>query len=157
MQFCVAVILLYRPYAAFGTSVSELDASELARRDICVQHARILASIVGDYLKIHKSATTMASTGLYNIATAAVVLIADSADRGSLDQRSDHLYNIKVLVAALQDLEASYLVAETVLKQIGYLLKRSQLFRKTIAPCELTRTSWPANHTTPSIFSSVSL
>lgn len=86
-----------------------------------------MASIVKDYRQHYGSSLTMLSTALYNITMAAIVLIADITDHGSISPDSSHINSIEVMIGALRELEDSYIVARTVLKQLKYLMKRCKL------------------------------
>lgn len=86
-----------------------------------------MANIVSDYRRNYGSSITMLSTALYNITMAAIVLIADMADHGSISPNPSHINSIEVMISALRDLENSYIVARTVLKQLKYLMKRCKM------------------------------
>ncbi|KAK4998022.1 hypothetical protein LTR28_013789 [Elasticomyces elasticus] len=57
---------------------------------------------------------------------AAIVLIADMADRTSLLD-ANYSISIDICIQALREIEDSYIVARTILKQLKYLMKRCQL------------------------------
>jgi hypothetical protein len=130
MQYCSAQILLHRPSSSFGTSISLSTPSSLSSRRKCGHFATQLATIVQDYRLQHGSASYMLSTALYNITMAAIVLIADMADHTSVSSvasEGNHFTSIDECILALRELEETYIVARTVLKQLKYLMKRCRL------------------------------
>ncbi|KAK5149138.1 hypothetical protein LTR04_000041 [Oleoguttula sp. CCFEE 6159] len=126
MQFCSAMILLHRPSVRFGTPIENASPSSLESRSVCVEYAVLLTTYISDFRQFHGSARTMLGTALYNITMAAIVLIADMADRTSLLD-ADYSVSIDICIQALREIEDSYIVARTILKQLKYLMKRCQL------------------------------
>jgi len=66
----------------------------------------------------------MLGTALYTITTAAIVLIADIADGTPANDHEGHLTHIYLLMRCLRDMEFTYPVSLTVLKQVKYLMRR---------------------------------
>ncbi|KAK4957844.1 hypothetical protein LTR66_013206 [Elasticomyces elasticus] len=126
MQFCSAMILLHRPSVRFGTPIENASPSSLESRSVCVEYAVLLTTYISDFRRFHGSARTMLGTALYNITMAAIVLIADMADRTSLLD-ANYSVSIDICIQALREIEDSYIVARTILKQLKYLMKRCQL------------------------------
>ena len=126
MQFCAAIILLHRPTARFGVLAVHASNESLESRKICAIHATQIANVIRDYRQHHGPANTMLGTALYNITMAAIVLIAYLADDTSIEG-SHYLLNISTCVRGLEDLESSYIVARTVLKQLKHLMHRCNL------------------------------
>jgi hypothetical protein len=82
--------------------------------------------MLDDYRQYNGNACTMLGTALYNITMVAVVLVAALADNASLSN-PEHLDCVDMCLQALEELESSYIVARTVLKQIKYLMRRCKL------------------------------
>lgn len=126
LQYCCTMILLHRATARFGTDISRATSESLHSRDICITQATRAAHMLVDYRKNSGNACTMLGTALYNITIVAVVLVAAQADNVSI-LNSEHLECVDMCLEALEELENSYIVARTVLKQIKYLIRRCKL------------------------------
>ena len=126
MQFCAAVILLHRPAARFGVLSIHASDESLETRKVCAMHATHIVNVIRDYRQHHGPANTLLGTALYNITMAAIVLIACLADDTSIEG-AQYLLSINTCVRGLEDLESSYIVARTVLKQLKHLMRRCNL------------------------------
>jgi len=120
------MILLHRPASRFGSSTVNATDTSLEARAICVEYAMTLTTVVSDFRTFHGSARAMLGTALYNITMASIVLVADMADRTQMLD-ANHTVSIDICIQGLRELEESYIVARTILKQLKYLMKRCQL------------------------------
>lgn len=65
----------------------------------------------------------MLGTSLYNITIAVIVLIANWADGSSVDE-AQYFSCIDSCMQSIKEMESSYIVARTVVKQLTYLMRR---------------------------------
>ena len=126
LQFHAAMILLHRSTARFGTSQTETTPTSRASRAICVDHVLQIAQILADYRTSHGSARTLLGTALYNVALAAVVLIAIRVEQSS-EASTECLSSLTICIATLEDLQLSFASAKPILKQLRYLMRRCKL------------------------------
>lgn len=128
MQYSSALILLHRPTARFGIAPTHASPDSLSARQTCVQHATRIIHLVQDYRQHHGSASTMLGTALYNVTIAGIVLIAHMADDSSgAGVGPQQLACIDTCIRALEEMEGSSQVAQKVLKQLRYLMRRCNL------------------------------
>lgn len=125
MQFCVAMILLHRPTAKFERLLAEATEEILQSREVCVQRATEIITMVEDYERHHGSANSMFGTVLYNVTLAGTILIANLSDPRSLDNRQC-LKNANSCLRILKDLNSSYIVARPIRKQLKQWMARSR-------------------------------
>ncbi|KLJ06214.1 hypothetical protein EMPG_10363 [Blastomyces silverae] len=116
MQYCAAIIILYRPLAGFGkVDTRKLETADKFR-NICVEHAIKIAHYLTDYRAYHSDATTLSGIALHIIEMACTILISDIAERvKTTDVTSEYTY-LAVCVQTLLELEQTYLVAQKVRK-----------------------------------------
>jgi len=126
MQYCSALILLHRPTARFGIAPTSASVTSLEARRICVHNATRIIHMVQDYRQHHGSASTMLGTALYNVTIAGIVLIANMADDSS-SVGPQQLLCIDTCIRSLEEMELSSQVAQKVLKQLRYLMRRCNL------------------------------
>ena len=126
LQFHSAMILLHRSTARFGTNHAETTPTAQESRAVCVKHVLQMTCILDDYRMAHGSAMTLLGTALYNVTLAAVVLIAIRAEQSS-DVSNEYLPNLTTCIAALEEIQLSYVSAKTILKQLRYLMRRCKL------------------------------
>ena len=130
MQFCSAMILLHRPTARFGTTVSNNLQVSMDSKTTCLEYAVRMSRVLDDYRKLHGHACTVIGTALYNITMAAVVLIANRAEQPS-NAIFEHLDCLTSCIRALEEISISYVSARTILKQLKYLMRRCKLLDLT--------------------------
>jgi hypothetical protein len=126
LQFHAAMILLHRSTARFGTSQSEATPISQGSRAVCVEHVLQIATILDDYRASYGSALTLLGLAMYNITLAAVVLIALRAEKAS-EASNEYLSSLTSCIAALEEMQTTYVSAKTILKQLRYLLRRCKL------------------------------
>jgi hypothetical protein len=126
LQFHGAMILLHRSAARFGTTQTENIPNSRESRAICLGHVLQIGHILADYRKSHGSAMTLVGVAMYNITSAAVVLIALRAEQSS-EASNDCLSALTTCIAALEELQYSHMSAKTVLRQLRYLMRRCKL------------------------------
>lgn len=126
VQYCSALILLHRSTARFGIAPTNASPPSLEARRICVHNATQIIHMIQDYRAHHGSASTMLGTALYNVTIAGIVLIANMAD-GSASVDSQQLLCIDTCIRSLEEMELSSQVAQKVLKQLRYLMRRCNL------------------------------
>ncbi|EXJ92462.1 hypothetical protein A1O3_01013 [Capronia epimyces CBS 606.96] len=125
-QFHGAMILLHRSTAKFGTYQTESTPISQEARAICVDHGLQIARILADYRVAYGSALTLVGVAMYNITTAAVVLIAILSEP-STPASNEYLSSLTTCIAALEEIQHSHMGAKTVLKQLRYLMRRCKL------------------------------
>lgn len=142
MQYCSAQILLYRPGACFGLAAADEHPFNKNYRENCVQHAIQIASYLRDYKRYHGSAATMLGAAFYSITTAATILIADIAERRSMDTMWEYCC-LQSCVQALGELESTYVTARRVRNAIKLVIRVFNLDHaqgpERIGECYLTR------------------
>ncbi|KAH0837374.1 hypothetical protein AYO21_09120 [Fonsecaea monophora] len=126
LQFHGAMILLHRSSARFGTNQAESTATSLESRAICLDHVLQIGHILADYRASHGSAMTLVGVAMYNITSAAVVLIALRAEQSS-EATNECLSALTTCIAALEEIQCCHMSAKTVLKQLRYLMRRCKL------------------------------
>lgn len=122
MQYCSAVIILYRPLADFGIDNAEKTHNSAQFRLVCVSHARDVGRYIEDYRRKHNNATTLSGIALHIISTAATTLVADIAERRHCDV-SDEFNCLISCVRTLLELEQTYLVASQVRKILKLVIR----------------------------------
>ncbi|KDB21487.1 hypothetical protein H109_06581 [Trichophyton interdigitale MR816] len=122
MQYCAAVILLYRPLANFGVEASERSDYSPQFRLICVKHAMDATRYMEDYRANYGNATTLSGISLHIISTVSTTLIADITERRHSDV-SREFHCLIVCVRTLLELEQTYLVALQVRKVIEVVIR----------------------------------
>ncbi|KAG5305122.1 pathway-specific nitrogen regulator NirA [Histoplasma capsulatum G186AR] len=116
MQYCAAIIILYRPLAGFGKVDTRKIETADKFRNICVLHAIKIAHFLADYRGFHNNATTLSGIALHIIEMACTVLISDIAERiKTTDVTNEYTY-LAICVQTLLELEQTYLVAQKVRK-----------------------------------------
>ncbi|PGH04920.1 hypothetical protein GX51_03216 [Blastomyces parvus] len=127
MQYCAAIIILYRPLAGFGKAdTRKLETSDKFR-NICVQHAIKIAHYLTDYRAYHRNATTLSGIALHIIEMACTVLISDIAEKlKTTDVTNEYTY-LAVCVQTLLELEQTYLVAQKVRKILKKIINLCNL------------------------------
>ncbi|QSS58370.1 pathway-specific nitrogen regulator NirA, partial [Histoplasma capsulatum] len=116
MQYCAAIIILYRPLAGFGKVDKRKIETADKFRNICVLHAIKIAHFLADYRGFHNNATTLSGIALHIIEMACTVLISDIAERiKTTDVTNEYTY-LAICVQTLLELEQTYLVAQKVRK-----------------------------------------
>lgn len=126
LQFHAAMILLHRSTARFGINETENTPTSQGSRAICIDHVLQIARILADYRVFHGSAMTLLGTAMYNITSAAVVLIALRAEQSS-EASNEYLSSLITCIAALEEIQFSHMSAKTILKQLRYLMRRCKL------------------------------
>ncbi|KAK2836854.1 hypothetical protein FQN49_006657 [Arthroderma sp. PD_2] len=122
MQYCAAVILLYRPLANFGIEDSERSDYSSQFRLICVKHAVDATRYMEDYRNNYGNATTLSGISLHVISTVSTTLIADISERRHTDV-SQEFHCLIVCVRTLLELEQTYLVAQQVRKVLEVVIR----------------------------------
>ncbi|KAK5313549.1 hypothetical protein LTR93_010853 [Exophiala xenobiotica] len=125
-HYCCSIILLPRSAARFGTGITQTTSPALGARNNCVGQAIRVAKMLDAYRRHNGHASTMVGIAFYNITIVAVVLVAAQADNLSSSDMGYVAY-IGLCLEALEELENSYIVARTVLKQIKCFMKRCKL------------------------------
>ncbi|OJD19355.1 hypothetical protein AJ78_00717 [Emergomyces pasteurianus Ep9510] len=116
MQYCAALIILYRPLAGFGKVDTRKVETADKFRNICVHNAIKIANYLADYRAYHNSATTLSGIALHIIEMACTILISDIAERlKTTDVTNEYTY-LAICVQTLLELEQTYLVAQKVRK-----------------------------------------
>lgn len=116
MQYCAAIIILYRPLAGFGKSDTRKVETSDKFRNICVQHAVRIANYLTDYRAFHTNATTLSGIALHIIEMACTIFISEIAERlKTTDVTNEYTY-LAICVKTLLELEQTYLVAQKVRK-----------------------------------------
>ncbi|KAK5455834.1 hypothetical protein LTS15_005151 [Exophiala xenobiotica] len=126
LQFHGAMILLHRSSARFGTNQTESTATSQESRAICLDHVLQIGHILAEYRATHGSAMTLVGVAMYNITSAAVVLIALRAEQSS-EATNQCLSALTTCIAALEEIQCTHMSAKTVLKQLRYLMRRCKL------------------------------
>ncbi|KAM5495618.1 hypothetical protein McanMca71_006662 [Microsporum canis] len=122
MQYCAAVILLYRPLANFGIENSERSDYSSQFRLICVKHAIDATRYMEDYRNNHGNATTLSGISLHVISTVSTTLIADITERRHANV-SQEFRCLIICVRTLLELEQTYLVALQVRKVLEVVIR----------------------------------
>ncbi|KAL2360370.1 hypothetical protein RJZ56_006780 [Blastomyces dermatitidis] len=127
MQYCAAIIILYRPPAGVGkVDTRKLETADKFR-NICVQHAIKIANYLTDYRVYHSNATTLNGIALHIIEMACTILISDIAERvKTTDVTSEYTY-FAICVQTLLELEQTYLVAQKVRKILKKIINLCNL------------------------------
>ncbi|OAX81431.1 hypothetical protein ACJ72_04224 [Emergomyces africanus] len=127
MQYCAAIIILYRPLAGFGKADTGKVETADKFRNICVHNAIKIANYLADYRAYHNSATTLSGIALHIIEMACTIFISDIAERlKTTDVTNEYTY-LAICVQTLLELEQTYLVAQKVRK----------ILKKIISMCNL--------------------
>lgn len=126
LQFHGAMILLHRSSARFGTHETENTPTSQESRARCLDHVLQIGRILADYRASHGSAMTLVGVAMYNITSAAVVLIALRAEQSS-EATNECLSALTTCIAALEEIQRCHTSAKTVLKQLRYLMRRCKL------------------------------
>lgn len=126
LQFHGAMILLHRSSARFGTDPTENTPISQESRAICLEHVLQIGRILDDYTASHGSPMTLVGVAMYNITSAAVVLIALRAEQSS-EATNECLSALTTCIAALEEIQRCHMSAKTVLKQLRYLMRRCKL------------------------------
>lgn len=121
MEYYSSKIHLHRPTANFGSSLALTDGQDSISRTICIENAENLASAITDYRILYGDVSTMSGIGLHMIATAATILIANIAEKGSKDT-SRQMHALQTCIRGLCDLEKTYRVARRVRRVIRLIL-----------------------------------
>lgn len=166
MQYSAAVILLHRPLAQFGnaqddpprpnqhgpyshsqpyghyqtTRPSPKDTS----RQICVQHACLIAQYLQQYEECHGSLRTLSWVALHMIGTAATTLIATLSERPGSSSGSNTTYlvsSLQTCIRSLGALEESHLPTRRVRKLILHAMRLLNLESKLATTSTTTTTS----------------
>ncbi|MCJ1303800.1 hypothetical protein MMC08_006611 [Hypocenomyce scalaris] len=126
LQFHGAMTLLHRSAARFGTNLTENIPIARESRAICLHHVLQIGRILADYRISHGSAMTLVGVAMYNITSAAVVLIALRAEQSS-EASNDCMFALTTCIAALEEIQYCHKSAKTVLRQLRYLMRRCKL------------------------------
>lgn len=121
MEYYSSKIHLHRPTANFGSSLVFSDGQDSVSRNICIENAENVANAITDYRSLYGDVSTMSGIGLHMIATAATILIANIAEKGSKDT-SRQMHALQTCIRGLCDLEKTYHVARRVRRVIRLIL-----------------------------------
>ncbi|KAB5531468.1 fungal-specific transcription factor domain-containing protein [Coniochaeta sp. 2T2.1] len=121
MEYYSSKIHLYRPTANFGASLATTEAQDRISRSICIANAENVASATADYSNIYGDLSTMSGIGLHMIATATTILIANIAEKRSVDT-SRQMRALQTCIRGLCELEKTYIVARRVRRIIRLIL-----------------------------------
>lgn len=121
MQYAAANILLHRPLAQFGNAAS-LTTGNVSRQ-ICVQHACLIAHYLQDYHDRYGSAMTLSWVSLHIVATGATTLIASTAENQSNSLEDLHFSCLQTCISALSELEKSHLPTKRARKVIQHAIR----------------------------------
>ncbi|KAF3479687.1 putative Fungal specific transcription factor [Arthroderma uncinatum] len=152
MQYCAAVILLYRPLANFGIEDSERSGYSSQFRLICVKHAIDATRYMEDYRVNYGNATTLSGISLHVISTVSTTLIADITERRNADV-SQEFQCLIVCVRTLLELEQTYIVAQQVRKVLEVVIRVCNLENHQLQLASLLPEDFPIGasfDTTPS-------
>lgn len=133
MQYSAAVILLHRPLAHFGSCpIGQKSNSEETSRQICVQHACLIAQYLQQYEEFHGSIRTLSWITLHIIATAATTLIATLSETSDDRSACHHqLSSLQTCIDSLVELEKSHLPTRRVRRLILHAMRLLNLDSKT--------------------------
>ncbi|KAB5560331.1 fungal-specific transcription factor domain-containing protein [Coniochaeta sp. 2T2.1] len=138
MEYYSSKIHLYRPTANFGASLATTEAQNRISRSICIENAENVASATADYSSICGDLSTMSGIGLHMIATATTILIANIAEKRSVDT-SRQMRALQTCIRGLCELEKTYIVARRVRRIIRLILSLCHVdVSRAPQPCEQT-------------------
>ncbi|CAK7230244.1 hypothetical protein SBRCBS47491_007521 [Sporothrix bragantina] len=147
MQYSAAVILLHRPLAQFGNVTDEPPESRYeydqygqrsqprpspkeTSRQICVQHACLIAQYLQQYEDCHGSLRTLSWVTLHMIGTAATTLIATLSERSDGSNTTYLVSSLQTCIRSLGALEESHLPTRRVRKLILHAMRLLNLESK---------------------------
>ncbi|EEH21737.2 hypothetical protein PABG_03953 [Paracoccidioides brasiliensis Pb03] len=116
MQYCAAIIVLYRPLAGFGKDDSQKLPGADKFRNICIAHAIQITIYLTDYRAYHRNATTLSGVGLHIIEMASTIFISDITERHKTTDVGQEYSYLAICVKTLLELEQTFLVAKNVRK-----------------------------------------
>ncbi|CAK7232073.1 hypothetical protein SEUCBS140593_008137 [Sporothrix eucalyptigena] len=145
MQYSAAVILLHRPLAQFGNVQDEPSqgrheysqyghrprpSPKETSRQICVQHACLIAQYLQQYEECHGSLRTLSWVTLHMIGTAATTLIATLSERNDGSNTNYLVSSLQTCIRSLGALEESHLPTRRVRKLILHAMRLLNLESK---------------------------
>ncbi len=131
MQYSAAVILLHRPLAQFGNDqLDQARPSKETSRQICVQHACLIAQYLRQYEVFHGSLRTLSWVALHMIGTAATTLIATLSERSNSTNATYLFSALQTCIRSLAELEESHLPTRRVRKLILHAMRLLNLESK---------------------------
>ncbi|KAL1905645.1 hypothetical protein Sste5344_008583 [Sporothrix stenoceras] len=171
MQYSAAVILLHRPLAQFGNAQEDPKTNQPpsysqgpygqyqpprpspkeTSRQICIQHACLIAQYLQQYEECHGSLRTLSWITLHMIGTAATTLIATLSERpGSSSSNAAYLVSsLQTCIRSLGALEESHLPTRRVRKLILHAMRLLNLESK-LATTSTTNASASSSSTSSS-------
>lgn len=131
------MILLHRPLAGFGLVHVGPSTNQCISRDICIQHACLIARYIQDYRSAHGSTLSMSWIALHIIATASTTLVASVSDRPNAEKEGAQLSCLSVCLVALSELEKSHIPTRRVRRVIQQALRILDLDTKVQSAASL--------------------
>ncbi|KJR87588.1 uncharacterized protein SPSK_01495 [Sporothrix schenckii 1099-18] len=166
MQYSAAVILLHRPLAQFGAeptphaiaygpySSHNRPSPKETSRQICIQHACLIAQYLQQYEECHGSLRTLSWVTLHMISTAAATLIATLSERRDTPgSNTPYLVSsLQMCIRTLGALEESHLPTRRVRKLFLHAMRLLNLESMLASVARTTETAGaPATLMSPSM------
>lgn len=123
MQYSSATILLHRPLADFGNSSGHSTSAFKVSRDICINHACLIAQYIHHYQDNHGTVLSMSWIALHMIATATTTLIASLSEAEAFPGTERQLSCLQTCMKALSELEKSHVPTRRVRKVVQQAMR----------------------------------
>ncbi|EXJ84557.1 hypothetical protein A1O3_05226 [Capronia epimyces CBS 606.96] len=122
IQYSALVILLNRHNAGYGNLQKRNCAHSQKSRKACVEHALITSQLLQDYAAHHGSANTMMGSVLYNITSAATIVVAEMAEKNRRDVPKESAA-LAICLNAMKEMESAEIVARNVRKIVQTIMR----------------------------------
>lgn len=123
MQYSSAAILLHRPLASFGNSAEGPTPAGRVSREICINHACLIAQYIRHYQDTHGTVISMSWISLHMIATATTTLIASLSETEVDGGTERQLSCLQTCIRALHELEKSHIPTRRVRRVIQQAIR----------------------------------
>lgn len=156
MQYSSASILLHRPLADFGNSPEHPSPASKVSRDICINHACLIAQCIQHYQDNHGTVLSMSWIALHMIATATTTLIASLSEAVADASTERQLSCLQTCIKALHELEKSHIPTRRVRRVIQQAIRILDLDSSVTRAVPLqtstdTCLGEPSKHTNPNM------